>query len=136
DADIGAVFGHHTGVHGGDPAVGTEPDLDAALESGAAAADGIFLVPGNAHHHRTVDLARHMRRNRHFRIGIALGAKPATAIFRDENEIFGLDAAIACQTWNGIRLALRGAEHEHLAVLPIGHSRARLHAMMALRADN
>jgi len=33
EADIGAVFGDHIGVHGGDAAVGPEAHLDAALEA-------------------------------------------------------------------------------------------------------
>src|SRR5262249_16325587 len=58
EADIGAVFGHHISVHGGDATVGSEAHLDAALEAGATLADGIFLGPAYAHHHRAADLAR------------------------------------------------------------------------------
>ena len=119
-----------------DATVFAEADLDAALEAGAAAADGIFFVPGDAHHHRPVDLARHVRRDRHFGIGRALGAEAAAAIFCHVHEVLRLNAAIAREARNHIGLALRGAEQEHLAVLPIGHGGTRLHAVVALRADD
>src|SRR5262249_37114882 len=121
---------------GDDAAILAEADLDAALEAGAAASDRVFLMPGDAHHHRAVDLARHVRRDRHLRIGIALGAEAAAAIFSHEDEILGLDPAIAREAWDRVGLALRGAEQIDLAVLPIGHGRARLHAVVALRADD
>src|SRR5262249_54481361 len=123
EADIGAVLGHHIGVHGDYATILAEANLDAALETGTATTDGVFLMPGDAHHHWTVDLARHVRRDRHLRIGVALRAKPAAAIFRDEDEVLGLDAAIAREARDRVGLALRGAEREHFAVLPIGHGR-------------
>jgi len=106
EADIGAVLRHHIGVHGGDASVGPKSHLDAALEAGPALADCVFLGPAHAHHHRPADLARHVRRDCHLRIGRTLGAEAAAAIFRDVDEVLGLDAAIARKARNHRGLAL------------------------------
>ena len=96
----------------------------------------VFLVPRHAHHHGPADLARHMRGDRHLRIRRALGAEAAAAIFGDVDEVLRLHPAVTGKPRHHERLALRGAEHVDLAVLPVGHGRAGLHAMMALRAND
>ena len=113
-----------------------KPTLDPALEAGATLADGVFLGSAHAHHHRPIDLPRHVGRDGHLRVGRALRAETAAAVFGDIHEVLGLDADVTGKARDHRRLALARAEHEDLAVLPVSHGGTGLHALMALGADH
>ena len=71
-----------------------------------------------------------MNRDAHDRIAPDLGAEPAAAILGDIDEIVDLDAGNAGDARQGGRLALRGAVHVALAVLPIRHAGSRFEAVV------
>jgi hypothetical protein len=50
------VLADHEHVDRGDPAVFREPDFHAAVQARARAADAVFLVAADAHHHGCVEL--------------------------------------------------------------------------------
>jgi hypothetical protein len=129
-ADMRTVLLHDIEVGREHLAVGAEAELDMALEARPRAADAVFLDARDAVHHRPVDLLRQQGGDRHVGIARNLAAEAAAAEFRDQHEVFGLDADQAGDVGHRRGMALVRAVQDALAALPIGEGRARLHAMM------
>ena len=130
EAAVGAVLLHDEEVDRGEAAITPESHADPALEAGARGADGVFFGAADAHHYRPARLSGHVGRHRHDRIGAALGAESAPAVFAHVDQVLGRDADVAGQAVQHRALALGRAEDVALAVLPVGHRRARFHRVV------
>ncbi len=71
-----------------------------------------------------------MRGDGHERVGSALRAEPAPAVFRHEDEIFGIHADESGESRNDEALALAGAVEVALSILPVRHGAPRLHGVV------
>ena len=130
EAAVGPVFLDDEEIDGAEPPVTSESHANPALESRSRRADRVFFGAADAHHHRPARLPGHVRRHRHDRIGAALGAESAPAVLAHVDQVLGRDADVAGQAVQHRALALGRAEDVALAVLPVGHRRARLHRVV------
>ena len=127
---VGTVFLHDEQVRRRDPAVIPEPQADASLEPCPRRPDRVFLRPADPHHDRAAGLPGHVRRDRHDRVGTALGAEPAPAELAHVDQVGHRNPDVAGQPAQHRALALAGSEDMALAILPVRHRRTGFHRVM------
>ncbi len=121
-------------IHRGDPAVLAEPDAGAQMDARPRAADVVFFFARNAHQDRPA--ARFLREqcgNRHRVRARNLSAESAARVLADDDDLilfFGLESDPLRDGRSRPRHRLRRPVQIELAVLPVGHRRARLHRLM------
>ena len=109
-----------------------EADLGARVQRRTRAADVVLVFARDAHHHRRVRLLRQERRNRHRDVAGNAAAEAAAGVLADEDDCpVWRDADPARDRADRLHGALRARVQEQLAVLPVGHRRARLEHLMA-----
>ena len=128
---VGAVVGDDEHVQRGDPAVLGKADLHPALEAGPRAADEMFFLAADAHHHRGIGLLRQQRRNDREDVARDLAAESAAGVFADEHDLVGIHIQPASEAGQGLHRALRPHVNVHLAVLPVSQRGARLEGLVA-----
>ena len=109
----------------------SKPTFTRECSAGTRAADVVLVLAGDAHHHRRVRLLREQRRDRHRDVARDPAAEAAAGVLADEHDVFRLDADPARDARHGLHRALRAGVQEQLAVLPVGHRRARLEHLVA-----
>ncbi len=120
-------------VNGRDPAVCAEADLDARHQRRTVAADVVFFLAADAHHHRTADLPRQERWDGDRIRARNLAAEATAGVFADDDDLLGLDADPQRHRFNGAHHTLRRAVEKEFSILPVGHRGPRFERLMARR---
>src|SRR5688572_11104390 len=125
------AFGHGKHVHRGHAAFLRETHLHAAVHRRAGAADHMFLFTADTHHHRRA--AEFLGQQRGNDVGdrsAALRAIAAARVCVHQHDVFRLQLEPAHERKDRLRHTLRRGVDMQLAVLPKGHRRPRLEALM------
>lgn len=90
----------------------------------------MLLLSADAHHHRSPDLLRQQCRDDREDVACGFAAKTASGVLANQKDLALIHVQPARQARQGLHGALRSHVNEHLAILLISQSRARLQRLV------
>ena len=111
-------------IDGGQSSVFGKSDLHPAVDAGAGAADGVFLLAADTHHDRAVGFPGQKSRNDAGDRACDFAAESSPRIRADDDDVLRLHMEPSGDGVDRLDDTLRRAVDEHLAVLPVRHGRA------------
>src|SRR5579862_3547594 len=126
-----AVVADREHVERGDAAVLGEAYFHPRAHARTGAADIVFLLAADAHHHRRIRLLCQEHRDDQGNRASDLAAEAAAGVLADDDDVFGRHADPAGDAADGLRGTLRAGVDVHLPVLPVRHDGPRLERLVA-----